>query len=73
VLTPKLKPGDVFQNEPLEEFIIAKIPERTDVALSEVLVLRKSEKDARVDILFDFCVWERQKEFLAKPSARKSE
>jgi hypothetical protein len=63
MLTPKLKPGDVFQNEPLEEFIRANIPELTDVALSEVLVLRKNEKDASVDILFDFRVWERQRQF----------
>ncbi len=63
MLTPNLKPGDVFRNEPLEEFIRANIPELTDVTASEVLVLRKNEKDAAVDILFDFRVWERQRQF----------
>ena len=63
MLTPNLKPGDIFRNEPLEEFIGANFPDVTDVTASEILVLRKNEKDAAVDILFDFRVWERQRQF----------
>ncbi len=53
-LTSRVKPGDVFQYSLVETFVRANIPGFLDVTSSEVLKMRKSERDGTVDIVADF-------------------
>ena len=54
LLTSTVKPGDVFQYSLVEAFVKANLPEFLDVNSSEVLDLRKNEKEGTVDIVVDF-------------------
>lgn len=54
MLTSTVKPGDVFQNRLVEAFVKANRPEFLDVNSSEVLDMRKDEKEGTVDVMVDF-------------------
>ncbi len=54
MLTSKVKPGDFFQYSLVEAFVKANLPEFLDVTSSEVLTMRKNEKEGAVDIVVDF-------------------
>jgi len=49
-----VKPGDVFQYSLVEAFVKANIPAFLDVTSSEVLDLRKRQRDGIVDIVVNF-------------------
>ncbi len=53
-LTSRVKPGDVFQYSLVKTFVEANIPNFLDVESSEVLDIRKRQRDGRVDIVVDF-------------------
>jgi outer membrane protein assembly factor BamA len=53
-LTSRVKPGDVFQYSHVEAFVKANIPTFLDVTSSEVLDLRKRQRDGIVDIVVNF-------------------
>jgi outer membrane protein assembly factor BamA len=53
-LTSRVKPGDVFQYSLVEAFVKANIPTFLDVTSSEVLDLRKKQRDGIVDIVVNF-------------------
>jgi outer membrane protein assembly factor BamA len=54
MLTSRVKPGDVFQYSLVEAFVKANLPGFLNVTSSEVLDLRKDQKEGRVDIMIDF-------------------
>jgi hypothetical protein len=54
MLTATVKPGDVFQYSLVEAFVKAHLPGFLDVTSSEVLTMRKNEKEGTVDIVIDF-------------------
>ena len=54
MLTATVKPGDNFQYSLVEAFVKANLPGFLDVTSSEVLTLRKNEKEGTVDIVIDF-------------------
>jgi hypothetical protein len=54
MLTTMVRPGDVFQYSLVETFVKANLPEFLDVTSSEVLDLRKDQKEGAVDIVVDF-------------------
>jgi hypothetical protein len=53
-LTSRVKPRDVFQYSLVEAFVKANIPAFLDVTSSEVLDLRKRQRDGIVDIVVNF-------------------
>jgi outer membrane protein assembly factor BamA len=54
MLTSTVKPGDLFQDSVVEAFVKENLPGFLDVTRSEVLDLRKNEKEGTVDIVVDF-------------------
>jgi len=54
MLTSRVKPGDFFQYSLVEAFVKANLPGFIDVTSSEVLDIRKNEKEGTVDIVVDF-------------------
>jgi outer membrane protein assembly factor BamA len=54
MLTSRVKPGDVFQYSLVEAFVKANLPGFLDLTSSEVLDLRKDQKEGTVDIVADF-------------------
>jgi outer membrane protein insertion porin family len=54
VLTSKVKRGDVFQYSLVEDFVKSNLPGFVNVTSSEVLILRKDQREGTVDINVDF-------------------
>lgn len=54
MLTSRVKPGDFFQYSLVEACVKANLPGFLDVTSSEVLDMRKNEKEGTVDIVVDF-------------------